>query len=302
MELLSALKLDQLSLHFSKISLYPYFDMAHYIVSVMALREQLGVQEVARRSPIACWFSAMIYCFGGAFLSAILLGVPPIEVLSKNHTILLASTVWYMVFYCPQDMAYSFCAFLPIRLVVTGMKEVTRTWKVLTGVNDASRRYTDAPLVMIVIGWTRGAGGSLMSNFEQLIRGIWRPESNELLNMSQTTRVTLFGAILFTCQKIQLLPIAKHHLMLMYAVFCVITKVTMMLTGSEVSPLAPLESMLGWLFSNQIKTDLQANSNATNMAFCNANKAPSQNRPAVATSGTEDEKTNGNTRKSHKLE
>lgn len=29
-----------------------------------------------------------------------------------------------------------------------------------------------------------GAGGGLMSNFEQLVRGIWKPETNELLKMT----------------------------------------------------------------------------------------------------------------------
>lgn len=31
---------------------------------------------------------------------------------------------------------------------------------------------------------TPGAGGGLISNFEQLVRGVWKPETNELLNMS----------------------------------------------------------------------------------------------------------------------
>lgn len=29
-----------------------------------------------------------------------------------------------------------------------------------------------------------GAGGGLIRNFEQLVRGIWKPETNELLKMS----------------------------------------------------------------------------------------------------------------------
>lgn len=29
-----------------------------------------------------------------------------------------------------------------------------------------------------------GSGVALMSNFEQLLRGVWRPETNEILNMS----------------------------------------------------------------------------------------------------------------------
>lgn len=29
-----------------------------------------------------------------------------------------------------------------------------------------------------------GSGVALISNFEQLLRGVWRPETNEILNMS----------------------------------------------------------------------------------------------------------------------
>lgn len=29
-----------------------------------------------------------------------------------------------------------------------------------------------------------GSGVALMSNFEQLLRGVWRPETNEILHMS----------------------------------------------------------------------------------------------------------------------
>lgn len=29
-----------------------------------------------------------------------------------------------------------------------------------------------------------GAGVALMSNFEQLLRGVWKPETNEILHMS----------------------------------------------------------------------------------------------------------------------
>lgn len=42
MDLLEVLHLDELSHGLANLSMFPYFDMAHYIVSVMALREQPG--------------------------------------------------------------------------------------------------------------------------------------------------------------------------------------------------------------------------------------------------------------------
>lgn len=42
MDLFGFLNLNELALGLSQMSMFPYFDMAHYIVSVMSLREQPG--------------------------------------------------------------------------------------------------------------------------------------------------------------------------------------------------------------------------------------------------------------------
>lgn len=244
MDLLEVLHLDELSHGLANLSMFPYFDMAHYIVSIMALREQPGVLQLSRVSPLACWFSSMLFCFGGAVLSAIMLAEPLVAPLSNSTSVLLASITWYLVFYCPVDLVYCCAALLPLRLVLTGMKEVTRTWKVLGGVIQAHNKYNDSLLVMIAIGWAKGAGGGLISNFEQLVRGVWKPETNELLKMSYPTKITLIGAVLFALQQTHYLPLKKHHLMLIYTVFTVVNKARIMLTGSSVSPFAAIESTI----------------------------------------------------------
>ncbi|XP_034760769.2 trimeric intracellular cation channel type B-like isoform X1 [Acipenser ruthenus] len=244
MEQLLGMNFDEVSLQFSKISMYPLFDAAHYIVSVMALREQPGAVDVARRSPFACWISAMIYCFGGAVLSGLFLAEPALLPFSNTSNIVLASIIWYLVFYFPMDLVYKFTAFLPLRLVLASMKEVTRTWKVVGGVAHARARYEEGWLVMIAVGWAKGAGGGLMSNFEQLVRGVWKPETNELLKMSYPVKVTLVGSVLFTLQQSQYLPLAKHQLMFMYTMFLVINKIRMMITPSTTSVFAPFEAVL----------------------------------------------------------
>lgn len=45
MNLLEMLHLDELSHGLANLSMFPFFDMAHYIMSVMALREQPGKFE-----------------------------------------------------------------------------------------------------------------------------------------------------------------------------------------------------------------------------------------------------------------
>ncbi|XP_063278197.1 trimeric intracellular cation channel type B isoform X2 [Prinia subflava] len=218
------MELWQVPLSFSRLRMFPFFDLAHYVASILALKEQRGVVEVSVRSPLACWFSAMLYCFGGSVLSSLMLGEPPVAFLAKTINILLASSVWYLVFYCPEDIVYRCFSFLPLRLLVAGMKEVTRTWKITDGIAHADFLYKDAWLIMVAVGWARGAGGGLISNFEQLVRGVWKPETNELLQMSYPVKVTLIGAVLFTLQQRQYLPIARHNLVFLYTIFLVVFK------------------------------------------------------------------------------
>ncbi|KAF7661501.1 hypothetical protein LDENG_00260500 [Lucifuga dentata] len=244
MDLFDVLNLDGLAHGLANLSMFPYFDMAHYIVSIMSLREQPGALLVSRVSPLACWFSSMLFCFGGAVLSSIMMAEPPVAPLSNSTNVLLATLIWYLVFYCPQDLVYCCVALLPLRLLLSGMKEVTRTWKVLGGVTQAHGKYKDSLLVMIAIGWAKGAGGGLIGNFEQLVRGVWKPETNELLKMSYPTKITLVGAVLFALQQTKYLPLQKHHLMLIYTVFTVVNKSRMMLTGSSASPFAAVESVI----------------------------------------------------------
>ncbi|XP_066471867.1 trimeric intracellular cation channel type B [Tiliqua scincoides] len=236
--------LREMPLVFSRLPMFPFFDLAHYTASVMSLKEQRGAVEVAHNSPVACWFSAMLYCFGGSILSALMLAEPPVAFLANTTNVLLASSVWYLIFYCPHDLVYNFVSFLPMRLMVAGMKEVTRTWKITGGVSHAHSRYKNAWIVMIAVGWARGAGGGLISNFEQLVRGVWKPETNELLHMSCAVKTSLVGAVLFTMQHTLHLPIEKHNLMFFYTIFIVVKKVTMMLSGLTSSPFASLENPL----------------------------------------------------------
>ncbi|XP_059830680.1 trimeric intracellular cation channel type B-A-like [Hypanus sabinus] len=244
MDIVSSLGLSNFVLQFSRISMYPFFDMAHYTISIMNLKEQPGVIDVAHRSPIACWFSGMLSCFGGAILASLLLGEPPIEPFTNNRNIILASVIWYLIFYCPYDKFYQCCNFLPTKLFIAGMKEVTRARKIVGGVVEAHNRYRNGWLAVIAVGWAKGAGSGLISNFEQLVRGVWIPERNELLKMSYGTKVTLIGAVLFTLQQMNYLPITRHNLIFLYTMFVVSTKVAMVLFNIHLSPFAPMEVAL----------------------------------------------------------
>lgn len=75
----------------------------------------------------------------------------------------------YLVFYCPLDAVYSLASIFPVRLVLTGMKEVTRTWKVLGGVTQAGKKYKDGLFVMIAVGWAKGTHAQTRSSVSVII-------------------------------------------------------------------------------------------------------------------------------------
>ncbi|KAM9642422.1 trimeric intracellular cation channel type B [Trichechus inunguis] len=236
---------DELTLAFSRTSMFPFFDIAHYLVSLMAMKRQPGAVTVAWKNPFSSWFTAMLHCFGGGILSCILLAEPPVRFLANNTNILLASSIWYIIFFCPCDLVCQAYSFLPVQLLAAGMKEVTRTWKIVGGVTHANSYYKNGWIVMIAIGWARGAGGTIITNFEQLIKGTWKPEADEWLKMSYPSKVTLLGSVMFTFQHTKHLAISKHNLMFFYTVFLVATKITMMLTETSTVSFAPFEDALG---------------------------------------------------------
>lgn len=47
--------------------------------------------------------------------------------------------------------------------MAVGMKEVTRTWKIVGGVTHADSYYKNGWIVMIAIGWARGNIDSMCS-------------------------------------------------------------------------------------------------------------------------------------------
>ncbi|KAG8126749.1 hypothetical protein E2320_021811, partial [Naja naja] len=185
--------------------------------------------ELSRNSPLASWVCAMLYCFGSYILADFLLGESPIDYFSNNSNILLATAC---------------VSFLPVKLIFVAMKEVVRVRKIAAGVHHAHHHYHHGWFIMVIIGFVKGSGVALMSNFEQLLRGVWKPETNEFLHMSFPSKASLYGALLFTLQQTHWLPISKATLIFFFTIFMIICKVFLTATHSHGSPLAPLENVV----------------------------------------------------------
>ncbi|XP_051875467.1 trimeric intracellular cation channel type B-B-like isoform X3 [Pristis pectinata] len=257
MDIVSTLGLSNFVVQFSRISMYPFFDMAHYTLSIMNLKEQPDHSDSVRSNGY------------------------------QYHE--------YLIFYCPYDKFYKCCNFLPSKLFIAGMKEVTRARKIVGGVVDAHSRYRNGWLAVIAVGWAKGAGSGLISNFEQLVRGVWMPERNELLKMSYATKVTLIGAVLFTLQQMNYLPITRHNLIFLYTMFVVSTKVAMVLFNIHHSPFAPMEVAL-----YHMAFSWQSSSSEDHFKTEASNKEELQGKKCPAPSGIPSEETENIKRKKAK--
>ncbi|TRY65208.1 hypothetical protein DNTS_009429, partial [Danionella cerebrum] len=67
-------------------------------------------------------------------------------------------------------------------------------------------------------------GGRSHRGRKELVRGVWKPETNELLKMSYPTKVTLLGAVAFSLQQCRWIPVETPQLMLLYTLFLVTNK------------------------------------------------------------------------------
>ncbi|XP_003464294.1 trimeric intracellular cation channel type A [Cavia porcellus] len=241
MDLLSALSLGELALSFSRVPLFPVFDLSYFIVSLLYLKYEPGAVELSRRHPAASWLCAMLHCFGSYILADLLLGEPVIDYFSNSSSVLLASAVWYLTFFCPLDLFYKCVSFLPVKLVFVAMKEVVRVRKIAVGIHHAHHHYHHGWFIMIATGWVKGSGVALMANFEQLLRGVWKPETNEILHMSFPSKASLYGAVLFTLQQTRWLPMSRATLIFLFTMFMVSCKVFLTATHSHGSPFDVLE-------------------------------------------------------------
>jgi hypothetical protein len=123
----------------------------------------------------------MCSIYSGGILCNFLLGEPIIGVLKNSNSLLLASAIWYLVFYSPFDVIYKLCKFLPIKILLAAMKEVTRCKKVHDGVVHAAKLYPNGYLIMAIVGTIKGNGAAFMKLVERMLRGVWTPNAIEIM-------------------------------------------------------------------------------------------------------------------------
>uniref|UniRef100_A0A5K3F8T9 Trimeric intracellular cation channel type B n=1 Tax=Mesocestoides corti TaxID=53468 RepID=A0A5K3F8T9_MESCO len=242
--------IDDIATSVAKLSMFPYFDIAHYVLMSTAIRDdipQSGSGVFSRKHPFACWFATMLMCFGGSILSNFVLGEPVFACFDDHRAVLTATAVWYLINYSPFDIVYNIYSIFTFRLLICAMKEVQRAKKISLGVSHAFHDYPHSMVTCVLVGLLKGTGSSIMRSFAALSIGVWKPKSIEFLVCSYTSKISLISAVVFYCDLMDLIPLHRNHLFLSVVGVLVYMRIAMLCFGLK-DPFAPIENLICSIF------------------------------------------------------
>jgi hypothetical protein len=238
----------------AKLKMYPYFDVANYILMCVMVREDSSLREhssdapaFSRKHPLSCWVSSMLMCFASVILTNMLTGESPIAPFTNHRDLLTASIVWYIINYTPFDIGYKLCRFLPFKLAINCLKEVQRANKVHHGIAFAMKNYPGSYPIICLIAVIKGAGYYYMRVFERLVRGVWIPSSNEILTPTVATKASLCAGIAFILHELGYIRLHSQLLYLAVVAFFIIVRILYLLAGIH-DPFHPFENLCCGVF------------------------------------------------------
>ncbi|KAI6196671.1 hypothetical protein M3Y94_01136600 [Aphelenchoides besseyi] len=227
----SSMKIDQeyvisTANYVQRLKMYPHFDLAHYIIMICSVRDDLG----------------------------------PNSTLFFKTTSAKATAVWYLVFYSPFDLFYKITKLFPVKIILSILKEIQRTYKIHHGT-------------------AKGAGSGIIRVFEQLIRGTWSPQHHEILRPSFTTKACVIAAFIFTCDRHSLYINLPHEITYLgLSIFFVYFKLSSIIF-QVTDPLAPLENLTSAIFMGGL-WDALSRAISTSRERSAANKVENGSLPA----------------------
>lgn len=222
---------SELAKTYHALPMFPVFDIAHYILMVLQLRLDAGIdaEGLAESNALACWLCGMLSCFGGKIIANFLLGQPIMAAFSSTKHIIAATVVWYLMFYSPWDVCHHFMMTKLGKLLVYPVKEFSRAKKVASGVAQAAAVYPEGFVVMVIIGAVKGSGSLFIRNIERLLRGVWVPTANEIMSPSATFKISVTCAFLLTLQRMGVIPFPPEQIMFGLTMLIVPYKVAVIL-------------------------------------------------------------------------
>merc|ERR1719244_1691155 len=136
-------------------------------------------------------------CFAGGLLVNPICGEPVLAALGDSYKLAMATALWFALYYCPQDLVYNVSKMFPVRIIMYTIKGLYYPKKVLAGMKHAQHELPGNFLAMLIIAVCKGNGSGVLKPVCRLVRGVWRPLSNEFITPSITTKYCLVACLVF---------------------------------------------------------------------------------------------------------
>ena len=126
---------------------YFQFDQIYKIIFVISS----SFEATSKLHPLASWASAMLSCFAGGLLVAPLCGEPILAALGDSTKLGMATLLWFLLYYCPQDLAYQISKMFPVRIIMYTIKGIYYPKKVLAGIKHAAHVLPGNFLALVLV-------------------------------------------------------------------------------------------------------------------------------------------------------
>ncbi|KAI5739071.1 hypothetical protein M8J77_014596 [Diaphorina citri] len=164
------------------------FDIVDYTLGASFVRDQLYVKR-HYGMPLCCWLHSMLVIFASGILSNVLLGK---SVLMPFQTVnvLLATCIWYLVFYSPCDIGYRVIQHSSVYTGLYILHEVHRYHKIDTRIQYVRQLFPDGYFIMVIVGTVSGNATGFARMLQDMVRGLWTPE-----HASVITKICLIASV-----------------------------------------------------------------------------------------------------------
>jgi len=192
---------------YSEVSgdLFLYFQAAHFLLVINGVKSSWS-GKASREQPFLTWCLSMTCCFGGGVLVKLLSGGKALAGLNDNTSVLLATFIWWAVFYFPMNVVGNLMKYKSVGCVLYLFKELLRSKKVVKGVTIGLEAYPESVLSPIILGVVASCGGSFIKSSSTLINSQWNSSSIAYYRASFVTKFCLLFSFFHVLFAYEVLP------------------------------------------------------------------------------------------------
>lgn len=191
------MSLESIAETVKNLEMYPYFEMVEAIQVSKAVRNDDRKNIFSSRHLLSNYIAVMFNLFACNIIVQLLTAIPILEELKSGKALTIATVMWYLVNYSPFDFMFKACLTPPLSLLLLVFGEVQRVFKIYETVSQASMIFPGNNLIIIALAVLRGVGDSLQLLIIQLISGLWKPHSIQLMRSNIDIKSSLLAALIF---------------------------------------------------------------------------------------------------------